>query len=265
MLQPTTVWRDLVALGRWEATMELLLPLPWLAGSLLLAAYGLYLAALPLSFVFFLTGLRLNHGGCHYAIGLRRHATDIVLLVLSVLMLGSMHAVQWNHLRHHRHCLAADDIEAMGARRSGLGAILLGPWFPLRLHQAALRGAAPSTRRWIVAELAANLLWLPLLIGPLALGLWRYHVLAMALGQSLTAFFAVWTVHHDCPPGVVARTIRSRIKSAITFDMFYHLEHHLYPAVPTAHLHLLAARLGAARRGRAGHAAVGGVVAASLA
>lgn len=236
-------WRDLVALSRQEAVLEMLLPLPCLAGSLALAARGLYPAALALSFVFFLTGLRLNHGGGHYAIGCGRRATDLVLLALSVLMLGSMHAVQWNHLRHHRHCLAEDDIEAMGARRSGLGAILLGPIFPIWLHLAAWRGAKGATRRWIAAELAANLLWLLLVIGPFASGIWRYHVVAMMAGQSLTAFFAVWTVHHDCESGTIARTIRSRLKSAITFDMFYHLEHHRFPAVPTAHLHLLAARL----------------------
>lgn len=244
--RPAVPWRDLVAMTGWEALRELLLPIPWLAGSLVLAAYGLYPAALALSFVFFLTGLRLNHGSCHYAIGLRRRPTDIVLLVLSVLMLGSMHAVQWNHMRHHRHCLGDDDIEAMGARRSAMGAIALGPWFPLRLHLAALHGATPKTRRWIAAELTTNLLWLPLLIGSFASGVWRYHVLAMAVGQSLTAFFAVWTVHHDCPPGVIARTIRGRLKSAVTFDMFYHLEHHRYPAVPTPHLHLLAERIDAA-------------------
>src|ERR1700721_2296051 len=117
-------WRDLVPISRWEAVKEVLLPLPWLAGSLALAACGIYPAALALSFVFFLTGLRLNHGGCHYAIGLGRGTTNLVLLALSVAMLGAMHAVQWNHLRHHRHCLAADDIEAMGARRSWLGAVL---------------------------------------------------------------------------------------------------------------------------------------------
>jgi fatty acid desaturase len=243
------VWRDLVALTRWEAVKEVLLPLPRLAGSLALAACDIYSAALALSFVFFLTGLRLNHGGCHYAIGFGRRATDLVLLALSILMLGSMHAVQWNHLRHHRHCLADDDIEAMGARRSGIGAILLGPIFPVRLHLAALRGAKGAARRWIAAELGANMLWLPLLAGPLTMGIWRYHVLAMAAGQSLTAFFAVWTVHHGCEPGTVARTTRSRLKSAVTFDMFYHLEHHRYPAVPTAHLHLLAARLDAAEPG----------------
>src|SRR6202023_2106044 len=132
---------------------ELLLPLPWLTGSLLLVAYGLYPFALALSFVFFLTGLRLNHGGCHYAIGIGRRATNLVLLVLSVLMLGSMHAVQWNHLRHHRHCLAEDDIEAIGARRSAWGAFLLGPRFPFRLHRAALTGARGTKRRWMAAEL----------------------------------------------------------------------------------------------------------------
>src|SRR4029077_20892718 len=163
-------WRDLVPVSRQETVREMLLPVPWLIASLVLAACGLYPAALALSFVFFLTGLRLNHGGCHYAIGFGRRATDLVLLVLSVLMLGSMHAVQWNHLRHHRHCLAEDDIEAMGARRSGLGAILLGPVFPLQLHVAALRRASRRTRRWISAELAANLLWLPLLAGPFAPG-----------------------------------------------------------------------------------------------
>jgi hypothetical protein len=38
----------------------------------------------------------------------------------------------------------------------------------------------------------------------------RYHVVAMAAGQCLTAFFAVWTVHHPCEAarGPIARTIR---------------------------------------------------------
>lgn len=107
-------WRDLLTTSRWEVMKEVLLPAPWLAGSLVMAAEEIYPAALALSFIFFLTGLRLNRAGCHYSLGLSRRATDIAMLALSVMMLGSMHAVQWNQ-RHHRHCLAADDIEAMGA------------------------------------------------------------------------------------------------------------------------------------------------------
>src|SRR5712691_3565437 len=91
-------WRDLVALTPAEVVRELVLPVPWLAVSLAAAAAGLYPLALAFSFVFFLAGLRIVHGACHYALGLSRRATEFVLFVLSLLMLGSMHAVRWNHL-----------------------------------------------------------------------------------------------------------------------------------------------------------------------
>jgi fatty acid desaturase len=54
----------------------------------------------------------------------------------------------------------------------------------------------------------------------------------------------VWTVHHDCDRwDEVARTLRHRFKSLLVFNMFYHLEHHLYPRVPTSRLPALARRL----------------------
>jgi fatty acid desaturase len=155
-----------------------------------------------------------------------------------------MHAVRWNHLRHHRHCLADDDIEAMGARGSAWNAIRLGPVFPLSLHRAALAGARPQGRRWMIAELAGNVAVLLLVAAALPRPVAVYHLLAMAAGQCLTGFFAVWTVHHDCartgPPG---RTIRNRWRAVLTCNMFFHLEHHLYPQVPTAHLPQLARRI----------------------
>src|SRR6266446_8182927 len=75
---------------------------------------------------------------CALPIWISRAAHDWVMLALSVLMLGSMHAVQINHLRHHRHCMEADDIEAMSAREPVWRAIAVGPLFPLRLHGKAL-------------------------------------------------------------------------------------------------------------------------------
>src|SRR5215475_10626991 len=63
-------WQDLVMLRRIEVARELLLPLPWLGISLVLANFGFYLLALPFSFAFFLAGLRVVHGGCHHALGL---------------------------------------------------------------------------------------------------------------------------------------------------------------------------------------------------
>jgi fatty acid desaturase len=239
-------WRDLVALSRGEVCRELTLSLPWLAGSWLFAAQDWYAAALACSFLFFLTGLRQVHGAFHYAIGLPRHTTEGVIAALSVLMLGSMHAVQLTHLIHHRHCLDDDDVEAASARMPAWRAIVTGPLFPLRLHAAALRLATARQRRWIITELIANVALMAAAFFALDWGWLRYHFVAMIAGHCLSPFFAVWTVHHDCErDGVFARTIRGALRSRLTYEMFYHVEHHLFPGVPTRRLPALAKRLDA--------------------
>lgn len=237
-------WRDLTRLNKLEIVTELLLSLPWLIGSLVFAHFDIYPIALPLSFMFFLTGLRQVHNAFHYVLGISRPLTEWLLLLLSILMLGSMHAIQINHLRHHSHCMDEEDIEAMSARLTALRAILMGPLFPLLLHKKALEVAKPRQLRWIYSELLANIVWIYVVFWVFDIGFLKYHVIAMCIGQCLASFFAVWTVHHDCDRShFIARTIRNHIKSLITFDMFYHIEHHLFPAVPTCHLPKLAVRL----------------------
>jgi hypothetical protein len=177
-------WRDLTALRRGEIARELLLSLPWLALSLLLASRGPYPLALVASFFFFLTGLRQAHDAHHYNLGLPRRATEWVLFALSVLMLGSMHAVQFNHLRHHKHCLGDADVEARSAHMRWWQAIVWGPVFPVVLLTTALRDGRAHTRRWIRWELAANA---GVLITAIFLWRWRplqYHLGAMAAGSA---------------------------------------------------------------------------------
>src|SRR5882724_4871130 len=88
------LWRDLVPLRPAERLQELLLPVPWLLVALLAAHRGAWILALVGSFYFFLTGLRLVHDTFHGNLGLPAWSNDVVLLVLSALMLGSMHAVR---------------------------------------------------------------------------------------------------------------------------------------------------------------------------
>lgn len=245
-------WRDLVALKRWEVWNELLLPLPWLAGSLLAAHVGWWPAALTCSFLLFLTALRVAHNAYHYALGLPGWATEWAMFAMSLLMQCSAHAVKVNHLRHHRHCMSAEDVEAMSARMSGWRAVLVGPWFQLRIHAKALAVGTAAERRWIVAELLANALWISLVFGVWHVMALRYHLIAMGIGECLSAFFAVWTVHHGCEDGQpIARSLRSTWQSLLAYSMFYHLEHHLFPRVPTCHLGTLAQRLDAAAPGYA--------------
>lgn len=241
-------WRDLVSVSRLETIRELLISLPWLAGSLWCASRAhlnpvWFLAALPLSFVFFLAALRQVHNGYHNAIGISRRATNWFLLLMSGVMLGSLHAIKFNHLQHHRHCLDEHDVEGSSATMSAVGALCYGPLFTVRLHCNALKNAPEHYQLWVRSEIAISV---AIVLAALTTGIpWlQYHATVMLFAHCLTAFFAVWTVHHDCDRShLIARTVRGRMQAWLTFEMFYHVEHHLFPAVPTCHLPALAARL----------------------
>lgn len=237
-------WKDLLILKPKDILLELSLSLPWLMLSFYFAYKNNYLFALPCSFMFFLTGLRQVHNAFHFALGISRPFTHKFMYMLSLLMLGSMHAIQINHLRHHQHCMTEEDIEAKSAKMRWWQAILFGPFFPILLHKKALEVATPSQKKWITLELIGNIVILTIVFTVLDISFIKYHFITMLIGQCMTAFFAVWTVHHDTEDHVyMARTLRHPIKRLITYNMFLHVEHHLFPAVPTCKLHILSKRL----------------------
>ena len=214
------------------------------AASLLAAAYGYYVVALGLSFMFFLTGLRLIHNAFHCALGLSDRATDAVLWIMSLVILGSMHAVRFTHLTHHRVNLSSEDIEGRHAQMPAWRALLNGPYFTVLMHVTAIRRGSPRVRATVLTQLVMNATYIAFVFGFCPWGVLRYHVYAMGAGHCLTAFFAVWTVHHHCDRSHhIARTLRSRIKNMVTFNMFLHIEHHLFPLVPTCHLGELSRRI----------------------
>jgi fatty acid desaturase len=123
-------------------------------------------------------------------------------------------------------------------------ALLYGPVFTIMLHATALRRGTFPLKATVLAQLTLSAAWIAFVFGFSGGGVLRYHVLAMGAAHCFTAFFAVWTVHHHCDrTHYLARTLRHRMKNAITFDMFRHIEHHLFPAVPTCHLAELSMRL----------------------
>lgn len=245
----TVEWRDLLPLTRREVAFEALIATPWLVGSLAGWHYaetshrGFAALALLFAFFFFLTGLRQVHNAYHHALGLDRAFTDLTMAALSVAMLSAMHAIQATHLHHHRHCLGAADVEGSAAESTWWRAVVRGPAFALRLHRTGWALAGRRARRWIVIEILAVLavITAAAVIDSFPL---RAHVMTMLAGQCFTAFFAVWTVHHGCTTaGRIARTQRGWLKNVISYDMFHHVEHHLFPAVPTCHLPELSRRL----------------------
>ncbi len=238
-------WRDLVAMRPLDGLLECLHPLPWLAASWLAAHYTLWPLALACSFMFFLTALRLNHEALHHNLGFPARGHRLVLHALSAVMLGSNHSVAFNHLRHHAHIDTPRDVEGKCGRMSLLEVLAYGPRFPLECHRETWREGGPAWRRRLLADLALNLA-LPAVA--LATGWWAlwFHVAAMLAAQCLTALFAVWITHRGCAgQALVARTQRSRWINFLSYNMFFHLEHHLFPAVPVKRLPRLAARIDA--------------------
>lgn len=238
----TVQWKDLTRLTLKQKVIENSITLPWLFLSCGLAFYHYYFFALPFSFLFFLTGLRQVHNGFHYTLGLSRPLTGFTLYVNSLLMVTAMHAVKYNHLRHHKYCLQEEDVEGNCAKMKPAQALLYGPVFIFRLHAAALGSSQRLTRKAVWRELLSIVAF----IG--AVCFWHirfleYHIIAMTIGELFTAFFAVWTVHHDCDEEVFARTLNRRWKNRLTYNMFYHLEHHLFPGVPTIRLPELSDRI----------------------
>ena len=235
-------WRDLVGMRPRDGLIECLHPLPWLAASWGLAAMGLWPLAAAASFMFFLTALRLNHEAIHGNLGFTKPTHRTVMHALSAVMLGSNNAVAFNHLRHHRHLGTAEDTEGACGRLTFWQVLREGPRFPLRNHADAWRHGTPALRRRMRIDFALNLAVIAtalVTLHPVLL----YHVAAMLVAQCLTALFAVWITHHDCAEADIARTQRSPLVNFATYNMFLHLEHHLYPAVPVRRLGILAHRI----------------------
>lgn len=236
-------WRDLATMRVRDGLVECLHPLPWIAASWALAAAGWWLPATGAAFMIFLTALRLNHETIHHNLGFTPRGHRLVLHALSALMLGSNNAVAFNHLHHHRHVGHADDLEGKCGTMPAWRVLLYGPVFPIEMHRAAWANGGPVLRRRMTIDLVLNVLVIAIALASGSAVL-LFHVVMMLVAQCLTAFFAVWITHHGCDhAGPVARTQRSRLVNRLTYNMFLHLEHHLFPAVPVKRLGVLAARL----------------------
>ena len=235
-------WRDLTHLNTWEVFIENTLSIPWLVSSLILAYQELYLLAIPCSAFFFLTTLRQVHSGFHNTLGLSKSATRVNLFINSILMLSSMHAIKFNHLRHHRYNLKEDDYEGRAAKLNWYQAILYGPIHVFLIHKSPFSLDAKRYTLWVILELIAVFIFISFVF-KFKVYFLIYHLAIMTLGELLAAFFAVWSVHHGCNEAQVARTQRTPWKNKLTYNMYFHLEHHLFPAVPTIKLPQLAHRI----------------------
>jgi beta-carotene hydroxylase len=216
-------------------------PAAALAGVVTAAASGHLLWALLPLFLVFTTVVSLMHDAVHGALGLRRCGTDWTLFAAGAVLLVSGHAYRATHINHHRVFPGPDDPEGEAARMSLARALVAGPLHVPRIWLWAFRHAR-SQRRWLAAEAlvlpayaAAGIACRPVLLyaGLAIAGGWLYPLLTVRLPHA----------HPGDEPVHQARTLRGRVLPPLLLEQTYHLEHHLYPRVPSYRLPELARRL----------------------
>ncbi|MDN5560125.1 fatty acid desaturase family protein [Psychrobacter cibarius] len=237
-------WQDLRLLKPTETVYNIFLSLPFLLLSWWSAWQGWWLLALVATFFFFTAALRQAHDCYHRTLGVSKVATELMLFLLSITMLCSTHAIRHTHLNHHRDPLGDSDVEGNWARLPWYQAILGGGLFSIAIQWFGLTHGSRRNRMLVGFDLLlifAVIATAFITMHPVLM----YHVLVMILANTMVGFFAVWSVHHGCDDMVYARSERHPLINVLTFNLLYHIEHHLFPAVPTNHLPRLAKRLDA--------------------
>lgn len=201
-------------------------------------------AVMALSFV---TYGSTSHDLVHRTLGLSSRLNDRLLRLIELLSLRSGTAYRLTHLHHHHHLLADDDIEGACAHGSLWSAIASGPMSQWRLfHWAWLHH--PNARPQLLTDAAGIVVLIGLAIGVTA---WTLIPLVYAALVVLGSWgFPLVTVYipHDgqaTHPLAQTRLFRGWLVQLVAFHHLYHLEHHLYPAVPHHHWRSLAGRLDA--------------------
>jgi beta-carotene hydroxylase len=230
---------------RWIALAR---PFIGLAAYVAVAYLGLWWLAPLIVFLIFVAVVTVTHDVVHGTLGLTKRQTELALFAMGAVLLESGHAYRATHRQHHTIFPGDDDPEGYPAKMSLLGAVLYGPIFLWRLWWWAFwrSQGKPSQRLWLAVEailtittvIAGVLLWsrTPAIL--------IYAVLAI-IGSWVYPLLTVYLPHKDYgdTPLTQTHTLRGKIIPMLFLELTYHLEHHLYPQVPSHHLPELAHRL----------------------
>ena len=237
---------DLVRVTPRRRVLTMALPFLWAGAYFGFALLGWWpLAVFSLIALSFFTYGSTSHDLVHRNLGLPQRLNDGMLSLIELLALRSGHAYQAAHLHHHAHYPDPDDIEATAAYRSFLGAIAEGFVFQFRIWFWAVKRCDPK-RAWIIAEGIAclGLVGLAIALSSVTM-VFLVYVGLMIMGSWLLPLATSYLPHdpHGENPLQQTRAFRGVVASVVAVEHLYHLEHHLYPAVPHQNWPKLAKRL----------------------
>jgi beta-carotene hydroxylase len=237
---------DLLHIGKWRAACAIASPFLAFAAFWGFASSQHWIAALfALMILSFVTYGSTSHDLVHGSLGLQRLPNHCFLAAIEAIALRSGHAYQAAHLNHHARFPHDDDIEADAARMSLPRALAEGVVFQFRIYAWALR--SPHGRRpWIIGE---GIAIAAMVLGSIAALPWTtipvIYVVLMIAGSWTIPLITSYLPHNAGASDVLhqTRVFRGLLVRIVAFDHLYHLEHHLYPAVPHQNWPRLARRL----------------------
>jgi beta-carotene hydroxylase len=237
---------DLLCINSFQRCFTLLLPFLCVATFMILAHLRLWpLAVITLMYLSFVTYGSISHDLVHRTLGLPRSVNEFFLTVIELLAFRSGHAYRLVHLHHHARFPHDDDIEGAAAKMSFLRTLLEGIIFQPRIM---LWAASRHHRNHplVIIEIALVFLLLTFCVATIPLTpIFAVYALLMIMGGWVIPLITSYIPHNPDGRSVLSQTLlfRGKIASIIALEHLYHLEHHLYPAVPHHNWPKLAHRL----------------------
>jgi beta-carotene hydroxylase len=237
---------DLTRINRRQRVVAVATPFACVAVYLALATFRLWpLAVLTLMYLSFVTYGSISHDLVHRTLGLPRRWNEIFLTLVELLAFRSGHAYRLAHLHHHARFPHDDDIEGAAAKMSFGRTLAEGVIFQPRLVLWALaRGGRGRPLVVVEAVLALSLFAACFAMIPTT-PIFAVYAVLMVMGGWVIPLVTSYLPHNADGRTALTQTrlFRGKVASVIAMEHLYHLEHHLYPAVPHQNWPKLARRL----------------------
>jgi fatty acid desaturase len=239
---------DLLVTTPSQRRLALLRPFIGIAAFVIAFAAGLWWTAPFIVFLIFVAVVTVTHDVVHRSLGLTPRQTEWVLFAMGAALLESGHAYCLTHRQHHSRFPHDDDPEGDPARMRFWGAVCHGVVFLPRLWLWAYCQSAGNyvQRRWLIAEAAwaVGFVLVSAVVAPWSLAPVTYAALAI-VGSWVYPLLTVHLPHRNYgdTPLTQTHTLRGWIIPKLFLELTYHLEHHLYPQVPSHNLPRLSQRL----------------------
>jgi beta-carotene hydroxylase len=237
---------DLLQISMARVFISLTAPFAWIALYFTFAWLHVWpLGVACLICLSFVTYGSVSHDLVHGNLGLSPKTNIFLLSLIEALCLRSGHAYRQAHLHHHARFPHPDDIEGAAAGMSLTKTILEGIIFQPRIWCWAVR-RSKKDRPAILLEgaIALTIALTSIALLPFSPIFFVYASL-MICGTWVIPLATSYIPHDARAASALSQTRRFRgtVASVLAAGHLYHLEHHLYPAVPHHHWPALAKRL----------------------